>query len=261
MTEGKAPPTGNSGHVASQGVRRLTLASQLPDCTVVINKPIFNIAELARGKRVLDIGCGYGSNRSIVEGVGGSWVGLEPFEGGAHTVLGCAEDLPFPEASFDVVVMDAVLEHIEDVDLAFGEVARVLTPGGVLVGYSAFMETFHEISYSHLTYMALQYYARKHGLELETVGGGRSFGIDYHLAVLLYPMPFKLAGRLVASSIRGIMRTKAALAYAGLRLGRRMPHQRARELAGLYYQLECLRQSTGFDFVIRKPARLSAKPE
>lgn len=238
----------------SAGVRTLKLEDQLPDCEVRINRTVYDLAEVARGKRVVDVGCGYGRNRPIVEGVGGEWVGVEPFEGGAHTVVGSAEDLPFEDASFDVVVMDAVLEHVPDVDAAFGEVARVLRPGGVFVGYVAFMECFHEISYSHLSYMALQHYSRKHGLEMEIVGGGTRFGIDYHLAVLFYPLPFGLIRPLVTVWIRGTFRLKSWIAYLGLRARRGLSHAEATDKMRKYYRLECMRQSVGFEYVIRKPA-------
>lgn len=236
----------------SAGVRALKLEDQLPDCAITINAPLYDLAELARGKRVIDIGCGYGRNRPIVEGVGGEWIGVEPFEGGAHTVVGTAEDLPFEDASADIVVMDAVLEHVQDVDGAFREIARVLRPGGAFIGYAAFMECFHEISYSHLSYMALQYYAGRHGMKLEAVEGGNAFGIDYHLGVLLYPLPSRLFRKLVAASIRGIFRLKSWLSYVALRLKKRSRAEAA-DKARKYYQLECLRQSVGFSYIIRKP--------
>lgn len=239
--------------IESSGVRALTIEDQLPDCEVRINRPAYDMIEMVRGKRVLDIGCGYGRNRPIVEGVGGEWIGVEPFEGGAHTVVGSAEDLPFEDASCDVVIMDAVLEHVPDVDAAFGEIGRVLRPNGVFIGYVAFMECFHEISYNHLSFMALQHYSRKHGMEMEIVGGGKRFGIDYHLAVLFYPLPFGWIRPLVTVTIRGIFRLKSWLAYLGLRMARRMTHAQAKDKAGKFYRLECLRQSVGFDYVIRKP--------
>lgn len=39
-------------------------------------------------------------------------------------------DLPFPDASFDVVICSHVLEHVPDDRAAMAELARVLTPGG-----------------------------------------------------------------------------------------------------------------------------------
>jgi ubiquinone/menaquinone biosynthesis C-methylase UbiE len=44
-----------------------------------------------------------------------------------------AEGLPYPDGSFDLVVGHAVLHHIPDVEEAFREMLRVLTPGGRFV--------------------------------------------------------------------------------------------------------------------------------
>ncbi|WP_251134071.1 class I SAM-dependent methyltransferase [Rhodomicrobium sp. Az07] len=224
----------------------------MPGCRVFINRPNYDLKQICAGKSVIDIGCGYGRNRAIVEAGGGTWVGVEPFDGGAHTVVGRAESLPFADASFDIAIMDAVLEHVEDVGAAFAEIARILKPGGLFVGYAAFMECFHEISYSHLSHMPLRHYAEKNGLELVSIAGGRRFGIDYHLQVLLYPIPFGFARVAIASAIRGVFRLKSVGAYCALRLKRRMGHREAAEKARAYYGLECLRQSVGLNYVIQK---------
>ena len=50
--------------------------------------------------------------------------------GGASSTRGGAAALPFADASFDAVVACLVFEHIDDVDEAIAEVARVLQPGG-----------------------------------------------------------------------------------------------------------------------------------
>ncbi len=44
-----------------------------------------------------------------------------------------AEELPFEDASFDLVFGHAVLHHIPDLERAFAEFARVLAPGGTIV--------------------------------------------------------------------------------------------------------------------------------
>ena len=237
---------------AGQGVRRLTIRDQAPDCEIVINAPLYDLREIAKNKSVVDIGCGHGRNRPIVESVGGTWTGVEPFEGGKHTVVGDAENLPFGNAVFDVAIMHAVLEHIPDVGKAIAEVARVLKTGGVFVGYSAFMECFHEISYSHLSFKALEHYANINGMKLERISGGSAFGIDYHLNVLFYPVPFGWMRKILQHLIRFTFKMKSKIAYLGLRYRRKMPAAEAKEYADLYYKVECLRQSNGFNFVIRK---------
>ena len=50
-----------------------------------------------------------------------------------RTVVTDAENLPFPDESFDVVLGHAVLHHIPDLDKAFSEFFRVLKPGGMIV--------------------------------------------------------------------------------------------------------------------------------
>jgi SAM-dependent methyltransferase len=48
----------------------------------------------------------------------------------AHLSLTPAEQLPFPENSFDLLLSHEVLEHVHDDRLAVAEVVRVLKPGG-----------------------------------------------------------------------------------------------------------------------------------
>ncbi len=43
---------------------------------------------------------------------------------------GMGEDIPWEDATFDIVVCDNVLEHLEEPAAVFAEVARVLKPGG-----------------------------------------------------------------------------------------------------------------------------------
>jgi ubiquinone/menaquinone biosynthesis C-methylase UbiE len=47
-------------------------------------------------------------------------------------VEGEAEQLPFPDASFDVVISNGVIDLIPDKDAVFAELFRVLTPGGLM---------------------------------------------------------------------------------------------------------------------------------
>ena len=107
-----------------KGVRKLSLKDQLPDCIIEVNRPVYNLQIVCEDRDVIDIGCGHGWTRSVVEGVRGRWTGVEPFEGGGRTVAARADNLPFREASFDVVIMNAVLEHLENIDESFAEVAE-----------------------------------------------------------------------------------------------------------------------------------------
>lgn len=237
---------------SGKGVRKIKLSDIAPECEIYINERIYDLTSLCKNKKVADVGCGYGWNRTTVEEAGGEWVGVEPYEGGAHTIKGDAENLPFQDNTFDVVIMDAVLQHVPDVSKAFKEVSRILKCDGVFVGYNAFMECFHEISYSHLSFKALENFAKVNGMKLEKISGGRAFGIDYHMAVLLYPLKTKILRKLIASLIRNTFLLKSKFAYLGLRFMRKYSSAEAKKMSELYFKIECLRQSVGYSFVIRK---------
>ena len=99
-------------------------------------------AELDGCRRVLDVGCGEGQLTRVAAALAGVElsVGIDPTwnqltvaarrAGATGFVRGLADRLPFRDASFDAVVACLVFEHIEAVDEAIAEVARVLRPGG-----------------------------------------------------------------------------------------------------------------------------------
>jgi ubiquinone/menaquinone biosynthesis C-methylase UbiE len=59
---------------------------------------------------------------------------LQPFPA-ARAVPADATALPFADDAFDSVVSCLMLHHIIDWEAAVGEIARVLRPGGMFVGY------------------------------------------------------------------------------------------------------------------------------
>jgi SAM-dependent methyltransferase len=91
--------------------------------------------------RILDIGCGTGTMLRYLSRYGDAQ-GADADEeavrfcrlrsAGNVTQLTDAS-LPFPDASFDVVTMLDVLEHIDDDVAALGEVRRILRTGGIFV--------------------------------------------------------------------------------------------------------------------------------
>jgi ubiquinone/menaquinone biosynthesis C-methylase UbiE len=64
---------------------------------------------------------------------------LAPFGDRVEFQEADATRLPFPDGRFDAVVCFAMLHHVIDWERALGEVARVLRPGGQLVGYDVVM--------------------------------------------------------------------------------------------------------------------------
>ena len=110
--------------------------------------------EVRPGERLLDLGCGFGRHsyealkrgaevvacdlaRPEVEQVRDlarllATEGEIDEEAMAAPVQGNALGLPFDDRSFDRVIASEVLEHIDDDESAFAELARVLRPGGRL---------------------------------------------------------------------------------------------------------------------------------
>jgi len=101
-------------------------------------------AGLAPGMNILDVGIGTGlvaARAAEIVGDPTLVTGLDPSPGmmqnaqlpaGIHLIRGYAEDIPFPDASFDFLSMGYALRHIGDLALAFAEFHRVLRPGGRL---------------------------------------------------------------------------------------------------------------------------------
>src|SRR6266849_476505 len=93
------------------------------------------------GREVLNAGAGQGSFTLLLEQHGFDVTSLdtspEAIELLGGRVSGRVEqasltDLPFPDSSFDGVVLGEVLEHIEDDGRALRESVRVLRPGGIV---------------------------------------------------------------------------------------------------------------------------------
>jgi ubiquinone/menaquinone biosynthesis C-methylase UbiE len=49
-----------------------------------------------------------------------------------ETIVASSDRLPFPDASFDIVVINSALHHFPNVDASLAEAARLLVPGGLL---------------------------------------------------------------------------------------------------------------------------------
>lgn len=97
-------------------------------------------AELSDARTILDVGCGDGQISRMMAASGAQVFGVDPTwnqirvarerGGGASYARATADELPFATASFDAVVACLVFEHIDAVDEAIAEVARVVRPGG-----------------------------------------------------------------------------------------------------------------------------------
>ncbi len=127
--------------------------SRVPDTSVAsfagVANP-FSLGRLDPGERVLDLGSGAGTDSlvaALMVGERGRVSGIDMTPGmlakaraaadeigavNVEFVEGEAEELPFADSSFDVVVSNGVIDLIPDKDAVFSELHRVLVPGGRL---------------------------------------------------------------------------------------------------------------------------------
>jgi ubiquinone/menaquinone biosynthesis C-methylase UbiE len=114
------------------------------------------MAGVCSGQHVLDVGAGVGGPaRRLAQKYGAHVRGLELSETVHQTAValtalvrlqervhhkqGSALALPFPDGSFDVVVMQHVAMQIAEKDTLFAECVRVLKPGGALALHEIFL--------------------------------------------------------------------------------------------------------------------------
>ena len=177
----------------------------------------------SRGTRALDVSCRNGEVMRALAACGFEVRGTR-FERGLPPIEGMPIDegvdltrgLPYPDQSFDLVVLTEVIEHLENHRAAMGDVARVLRPGGHLIlttpnimrldSRLGFMlsgmhkakrrqipldtplEEAHHFHNYPIPFVLLYYLMRINGLRLERIGHGKVKPFSYVLYVLMYPL-------------------------------------------------------------------------
>jgi SAM-dependent methyltransferase len=93
------------------------------------------------GEIMLDVGCGSGTSLLEAQALGATAFGIEadpnvkPIAAtlGLTIHFGSLQERPFPERSFDLIVMNQVIEHLPDPDLALLALRERLLPHGRMV--------------------------------------------------------------------------------------------------------------------------------
>jgi SAM-dependent methyltransferase len=127
-------------HASSFGAAATAYAEHRPDYA---QAAVRWALEFAPGSRVLDLGAGTGKLTATLTAVGAEVVAVEPDAAmltelrralpQVRATTGSAESIPLPDASVAAVVSGNAM-HWFDMAVAGPEIARVLTPGGVLAG-------------------------------------------------------------------------------------------------------------------------------
>jgi SAM-dependent methyltransferase len=138
--------------------------------------------------RVLDYGCGAGQMVQSGLEAGLEMAGADVYYGGSGTraeaerlgLLGTAireirgGRLEFADETFDLVVNNQVLEHVEDLDAVLREIHRVLKPGGTVLSIFPARDVFRE---GHIGIPFAHWFPRGSRLRLLYTWGLRSLGL------------------------------------------------------------------------------------
>ncbi len=154
----QANPCGVKFADAEMGTRRFYELVEAHRYTTEWHIPIAADFASARGFKVLEIGCGLGTDGAQFAKAGAHYTGVdlteaavelarkrfELFELPGKFQTADAENLSFADESFDLVYSHGVLHHTPDTAKAIREVHRVLRPGG-----RAMVMLYHRDSYNY----------------------------------------------------------------------------------------------------------------
>ena len=137
--------------------------------------------KINKGSKVLDFGCGDGRHRETIKKAGGDWFGVDLISSpevdrsnqvyGNRTVYD-GRKLPFKNESFNVIFSCQVLEHVQDLQAVFGELARVCKIDGKFIGSTSHLEPYHSDSYRSITPYGLEKIMEEVGFRLERIKAG-----------------------------------------------------------------------------------------
>ena len=195
-----------------------------------------HLPEHARG-RLLDLGCGavplYEAYRDLVDdNVCVDWgASLHDVSFLDHEV-DLTGPLPFAPATFDTIILSDVLEHIPVPEQLWGEMARVLSPGGRVMVNVPFFYWLHEDPHDYFRYTeyALRRFVDESGLRLlflERTGGAADILADV-MAKNAATVP--VVGRPASAAIQSV-----AGWFGRTRPGARLRHRSSRRFPLGYF--------------------------
>lgn len=194
-----------------------------------------NALQPGRGQRVLDV-CGGTGDLSVLAsqkvGPGGQVVlydiNLKMMQAGASMrrrqtpgapitcVQGNAEQITFPEASFDAVTVGFGIRNVTHMEKAFQEMYRVLKPGGKLMCLE-----FSQPMWLWLRWLYDQYSFKVMPWLGELLVGNRQAYTHLPETIRLFPLPQELKGLLESVGFEDVYYRRLTNGIAVIHIGRR----------------------------------------
>ena len=134
-------------------------------------------------RMVLDLGCGRGDSvdRFRAHAPDVDWLGIDIADSAealarqrtdARFVTYDGTTIPLEDGSVDLVYSSQVLEHVRDPEGHLREIARVLRPGGRLIGSTSQLEPYHSRSFWNFTPFGFTVLADAAGLRVRELRPG-----------------------------------------------------------------------------------------
>lgn len=148
--------------------------------------------------RLLDIGCGTKPYKKLIAHFVTEHIGIDQ-EGTLHDksqidLFGTAYQIPVESQTFDSAICTAVLEHLEEPEIALRECYRVLKPGGVAIFSVPFIWHLHEEprDFYRFSKYGLKYLFEKVGFEIIELKALSGFWITFSQLFVYYLYRFNL---------------------------------------------------------------------
>ena len=177
--------------------------------------------DLCRDKDVLEVACGSGQGlgylargaRSVVGvDIDGTLLGMaeKQYQGRTNIKLqkGDAHALPFPDNSFDVLILYEAIYYLEHPEKFMGEARRLLRDNGILLVCSANCELpdFNPSPYSHRYFSAAELhalYARTGFRDIEVLGDCAVDQTSWKASILSFMKKQAVAWRMIPKTMKG----------------------------------------------------------
>ncbi len=172
----------------------------------------------------VDVGCGDGRHRALIEKLGYAWLGADrnTVHAAGEFLRADCQALPLAAESASAVVAWQVVEYAPKPEAVFSEAARVLETGGVFCGSVSFLEPVHGRTYFGIGPLGLQELLEQNGFkDIRILPGLSTFSLTAWTWMRRFAGPW--AGRfalpLTAAFLFPLMAVRFFTSWIAYRLG------------------------------------------